>query len=325
MKAESMKLNSETVPWYQTERFKTLLISILTAIAVFLGADQVKSLQEPADADPEPKVSADADPVRDPVKTTAATAFDLLDDLPAVKSSPSAGITLPPAARIVGPSGGKSGNLLILDATTSIGDFFAWEVFPPAADGSLTCFAFDGGKKCCLTGVPGTYNVFLAVSNDQGIDLIRWTVTVQPAEPTPGPTPDPPKPTPGPTPDPTPDPTPEPDPPKPEPTPDFKSDISRAAWEQIKQTDYRETELKLLIATLTTVANSAEKNDWSPKQILQEYQTAANDIFAGSTDARERWGQYDKWHSQTLFAVRDDSAGLIQRMRDIAAGLEAAN
>lgn len=306
-----MKLNSETVPWYQTDRFKTLLISILTAVAVFLGGEQVKSLQKP-EADPEP-LPDDAFVV--PIKPTDAPSFDLLNDRQAVPSSPPTGITLPPAARIVGPSGGKSGNLLVLDATGSIGDHFAWEVFPKANDGSLTFFAFEDGKKCCLTGVPGTYNVFLAVSNDQGISMIRWTVTVQPADP----------PKPDPTPDPEPGPTPDPDPPKPDPTPDFDSDVSREAWEQIKKTDYRPTELKLLIATLTTIANSAEKNSWSPKQILQEYQTAANDIFAGSTDARERWGQYDKWHSKTLFAVRDDSAGLVRRMREISAGLEAAN
>lgn len=320
--------NKAAVPWWQTERIKNLIITVLSALIVFLGGEKYAELQhgqtdepapvieQPALQPPQPAAATETQPETKPAETAPQVdpqwygltrqpaADDPADDPPR--------ITLPPVARIVGPSGGKSGNLLILDASSSTGEHYAWQVFPPAADGSLSYFDFEGGKKCCITGVPGVYQVFLAVSNTEGIDLARWTITVAGTDPQPDPGPGP-----GPQPDPDPD-------PEPEPQPDFTSETARRAYEEIKQTDFKPAELSLLIATLQTVANSAEKNSWSAQQILKEYQRAAGDIFAGATDAAQRWGTYDKWHQQQLFQVRDDPAGLILRMREISQGLEAA-
>lgn len=314
------------VPWWQREKFKSLIITVLTALVAYLGGEKVGRIGQPITATPVPKIATEGpqQPVSAPAVRSDRTAADLFSitaepaaaaTRPLKRSAPTK-ITLPPVARIVGPSGGKPGNLLILDAGSSIGAHYAWEVYPPAADGSLSYFAFEGGKKCCITGVPGVYQVFLAVSNDQGIDMTRWTLTVQSG----GPQPDPgPSPGPGPQPDPEPDPGPQPDP-----EPDFKSEVSRQAYEAIKKIDFKPEELSLLIATLQTLANSAEKNSWSAKQILQEYQKSVGDIFSGVPDAASRWSTYNEWHQQQLFSVRDDPAGLILRMREIATGLEAA-
>lgn len=121
-----------------------------------------------------------------------------------------AAIAAPPTAKIVGPTGGQPGDILVLDASHSEGaEHFAWEVTPKLPqEGRPTILPLgDAGTKCIVTSVPGTYTVFLAASNDEGVRIIEWPMRVgnpQPdPEPDPGPNPDP---QPGPDPDPTPNP-----------------------------------------------------------------------------------------------------------------------
>lgn len=112
----------------------------------------------------------------------------------------------PPEAKIVGPTGGQAGDILLLDATQSAAEHFAWEVTPKLQQkGRPTILPLEDGRKCIVTSVPGNYTVFLAAGNDEGIDLVEWPIKVGgelPPQPGPGPAPGP---QPGPTP-PTPDP-----------------------------------------------------------------------------------------------------------------------
>lgn len=117
-------------------------------------------------------------------------------------------IAEPPRPQIVGPTGGLPGDILLLDATQSIDcDHFDWSVTPRLPEGRPTILPIEGGHKAIVTSVPGTYTIFLAGGNDEGVKLIEWSVTVGSG---PGPAP-------GPTPPPGPEPGPEPTPPTPEP------------------------------------------------------------------------------------------------------------
>lgn len=109
----------------------------------------------------------------------------------------------PPEPKIIGPTGGQPGDILLLDATQSVAEHFDWQVTPKLPEGRPTILPIEGGKKCLVTSVPGAYTVFLAASNPEGVKIVEWGINVggDPTPPTPGPpTPTPPIPTP-PTPD----------------------------------------------------------------------------------------------------------------------------
>lgn len=127
----------------------------------------------------------------------------------------------PPKAVILGPTTGSPGDILILDASLSEGvHHFKWRVRPELPN-RLTILPMDGMKRCQITSVPGVYSVTLGVSNDEGLDLLDWIVTIPGKPPTPPgpPTPVPPQPQPVPPqptpPGPTPGPEPQPVPPVP--------------------------------------------------------------------------------------------------------------
>lgn len=120
------------------------------------------------------------------------TAFLLLLMIPA------AALADPPKAQILGPTGGTPGDILILDATKSAGaEHFAWRVYPELPESRPTLLPLENGAKCIVASVPGTYIVFLAVSNADGLDMVRWVVVVGgPGPAPPGPNPNPPVPVP---------------------------------------------------------------------------------------------------------------------------------
>lgn len=102
----------------------------------------------------------------------------------------------PPSAIILGPTGGVPGDILVLDASASNGDFFAWQVTPELPEGRTTILPLEGGRKCLVCSVPGTYTLFLAVGNAKGISLLKHVVAVRgtgpsPPDPQPPPRPDP--------------------------------------------------------------------------------------------------------------------------------------
>lgn len=109
-----------------------------------------------------------------------------------------------PAASIIAPPSAAPGDLVILDATASVGDVFLWE----SIDGA-SCLPVDGGRRLVFAcGRPGTYHFLLVAGGISAARASISTVTAKieaPAPPQPpDPTPLPPAPTPEPVPTPIP-------------------------------------------------------------------------------------------------------------------------
>jgi len=92
-----------------------------------------------------------------------------------------------PIPVITGPSGGVPGDLLVLDASESQADHFSWAVVPEIPDGRLTILVIEGGRKCVVASVPGTYTVILAAGTADGVAVKKHTVTVSGGGNTPDP------------------------------------------------------------------------------------------------------------------------------------------
>lgn len=108
-------------------------------------------------------------------------------------------------AVVDGPKEANPGDLVVLDATDSVGTVYAWTLLQ-----NRVCLPVDGGKRCVFaSGTPGVYVFVLSVAGQDSagkvaIDVAKHSVQIG-DNPGPGPTPDPNPPDPGP------DPTPEPD------------------------------------------------------------------------------------------------------------------
>jgi hypothetical protein len=122
-----------------------------------------------------------------------------------------------PTAVINGPTGGQAGNILILDASESNGDYFSWLAFPSTAGGGETIQPIEGGRRAIVCSVPGSYVVVLAVANKDGLSVRQFAIRVTPYV---GPD----------NPSPQPDPEPQPQPPQPR-FPDSKLGISDAVYD----------------------------------------------------------------------------------------------
>lgn len=217
---------------------------------------------------------------------------------------------LPPEAKIKGPTAGRPGSLLILDATESTGKFFAWSVSPQLPDGETTIYPIENNTKCLLTSIPGTYTVFLAVGNEEGISMVNWTVKVRAG---PDPTPDPPKPDP-------PKPDPEPDPPEPDLT-----GIAKEAYEHYQDVDAKAGETEALIIALKLTATQAAALNQNVEQINASLLSNTKAIFGGEKEIAERWKPFRPWLAETLKTNAGDAKQLIETLQQIAEGLEVAN
>lgn len=97
-----------------------------------------------------------------------------------------------PKAVISGPTGGVPGDIILLDASNSVGDYFKWAVSRELPDGRQTLVVVsESGKKAVLASLPGQHEVWLAVGNKDGIDLLKYVVTISGSGPTPNPSPNP--------------------------------------------------------------------------------------------------------------------------------------
>lgn len=192
----------------------------------------------------------------------------------------------PPRATVTGPTGGMPGDILVLDASASNADFYAWNVTPELPDDRPTILPLDEGEKCLVCSVPGVYTVILAVSNPEGIDQIKWTVTVGngPTPPVPPPVPPGPEPPPNPVP---------PNPPEPEPDlPVGVYDISRFARDGVANVSSptKTTEAHALAAAFTGIAaRIAAGTLTNPRLILAALLQANNDALGASMPL---WVQY---------------------------------
>jgi hypothetical protein len=238
----------------------------------------------------------------------------------------------PPPAVISGPTGGVPGDILWLDASTSVGDHFLWKV-TPSAEGRLAFVVYPGDvRKCQIPSRPGSYTVFLAVSNDEGVDLTTWTVTVNgpaPPEPFP-PQPVPPQPAP-PAPVPPPNP-PAPNPPAPAPNPDpfpvGQFNISRdvATWAMQIPSATRAAEAKALADAADSIAAAIAAGTVSgAQQILSAVFTANNTALGTNVVV---WHPFGEKLSARIKAIYLDKklttdAAWATLFQEIAVGLRA--
>jgi hypothetical protein len=217
----------------------------------------------------------------------------------------------PPKPLIVGPTGGQPGDILLLDATQSVADHFAWSVTPKLPEGRPTILPIEDGRKCLVTSVPGAYSVFLAASNAEGVKIVEWGVTVggDPRPPTPGPNP------PGPTP-----PTP--------PTPDrFGLKAAAQQWAAAVNSPNRfEDAHQLAGAFEAAAAEIVAGTETQPQAFIAIL--AKHCIQAVPTDRRAAWSSFDAAFAAAVnelykagkVAGRDDWAVMF---REISAGLAA--
>lgn len=271
-----MELNKKESGILSDPKLKKLLVTILLGLVTYFGGEKVYTAVVPVSESESPKE-----------------------------------FSLPPKAVVSGPTAGRPGSLLILDATESKGDHFAWSVTPELPDGETTIYPIEKNRKCLLTSIPGTYTVTLGVGNAEGIDMVKWTVIVRSK--------------PGPSPDPKPDPpNPEPDPPKPEPEPEFDSEIAEQAYEHFKKVDAKPGELSGLISTIKVTVAKGSSLNWTKEEIFEEFKSGAKAVFSGSSNAKERWEEYDKWQISVIKNNSSDSKNLLETLQQISKGLEAA-
>lgn len=224
-----------------------------------------------------------------------------------------AAIAAPPTAKIVGPTGGQPGDILVLDASHSEGaEHFAWEVTPKLPqEGRPTILPLgDAGTKCIVTSVPGTYTVFLAASNDEGVRIIEWPMRV--GNPQPDPEPDP-----GPDPQPTPDPG------------RFGLAADALSWSSSVTGETRGTEATAMAAAFAAVAAEiAAGATTQPDAILQSLARQCATAIP-SSDRQGAWAVFSSQFERRMaalyhegkLATPDDWA---VAFREIAAGLAAA-
>jgi len=224
-------------------------------------------------------------------------------------------LDLPPVAKITGPSGGETGNILILDASDSTGEFFAWSCDRELPGGvSILPSKDDTGKytRCQVASVAGVYRVTLAVSTNRGVAMTHWVVTVRGP-----PAPDCPE---CPEPDDDIKPKPEPDDDiKPEPEPDI-SETAREVFELMKVTGVDPAEAHAVAGIIRNVAFRAAASGWDVQQLHAEYKK-----YFLATVRKEnagKWGGFMRWQSESFKPIATDKNKIISLLIEAADGLE---
>lgn len=228
-------------------------------------------------------------------------------------------LVLPPDAKITGPSAGEVGDILILNATESIGDFYAWTVKEKLPDGRTTIKPIENreGKEtqCQVASVAGTYTVTLGVSNEKGISLTTWVVTVRgPPKPD---CPECPEPNPDPKPEPEPDPGPDP---KPDPGPDL-SDKAQEVYDILKPVGLKAGEAKAVAGIIRNVIFLAATHDWDVNQLKEEYKKYF--LATVPESSKQKWQIYMEWQGAEFKPIEGDREKVINLLDQVAQGLEA--
>ncbi len=210
----------------------------------------------------------------------------------------------PPRAIITGPTGGQPGDILLLDASESEADYFVWGVEPELAE-HTTIMPIEDGRKCIVATKPGSRTIFLSVSNAEGIDQIKWKVTVG-DNPPPGPGPGP-------------GPPPEPDPPG----PDDVYGLQRLAHTEALKvvSPNRAAEASRLAGGFEGVAARISAGTLSkPQAILTALLRANNDALGASLP---QWLNFGRTIAQRLQVLYE--SGEMRSLDDWAAALRAVS
>lgn len=189
-----------------------------------------------------------------------------------------------PKAIISGPTGGTPGDIIILDASGSIGTFFKWAIARELPDGRQTLVVVDEkGKKAILASLPGQHEVWLAVGNEEGIDLLKYVVTIS-GGPTPGPTP-------GPMPNPQPR------------FPDSKLGVSQKVYDAVKAVPNAAGEAQGFANAFRGIASQISAGTLSGKAGIMNAIKAANDQVLNTPEKNTRWTPFFKSDSQTGYVA----------------------
>lgn len=231
-----------------------------------------------------------------------------------------------PRAVITGPSGGVSGDKIVLNSRDSENATqYRWQVESDRPEGAV--YEVDAtGEECRVLSYPGTYWVMLIVGDGMHIaETVRHKLVIQPS-PSPGPLP--PGPTPGPKPIP---PVPVPVPPVPVPIvlPDGEFLISKdvLAWANEVQGPTRAKEAAAMAGAAESVAAAISAGALKgPQEILSAMLAANNAALGDRSSAWDAFGSKFSDRLQKLYTAGrlKTPANWAQMLREVAAGLNAA-
>ena len=253
-----------------------------------------------------------------------------------------------PKALIVGPTSGTPGELLELDASTSLeATHFRWWV-SPVLPGRKQIDPIGDGKKVRIASLPGTYTYTVGVSNPEGLDVFSWVVTIPGELPAPGPTPAPPCPSPLPAPPapygpappvPTPVPVPAPPTPPPAPEPSFPAGKFNVAGDVYREamkvaSPNRAAEASALASAFEVVASSAAAGIYdnrlssmlTAKAVSNAMIEANRKVFPSGSEAWADFGKKAGDRATALYNAGKVATGAdwAVLLRETAMGLRAA-
>jgi len=205
-------------------------------------------------------------------------------------------------AIVVGPSKSDPGDLIILDASTSVGSGHTWTL----ANSTKTWLSFEDGRKLVFSsGAAGEYVFILGVASEGKVSLARHVVTI--GKPAPKPV-DPVKPD---------------EPVKPVdpviPPAPVLSAIATAARDAALKCDRKPGEAGLLADHFERVASQAGALSWDMRTIAGEL---AKSFLQGDADATKRWTPYNQW-IKTVGPTWTTPAKAAEDFFEIAKGLRS--
>lgn len=216
--------------------------------------------------------------------------------------------------KVVGPSGGVPGDIILLtaqvDGSPAVASHrFAWSVIPPVtASGKPTSLKISD-DKIIVASIPGRYSIVCAAGNADEVLQSLWVVEIEGTpQPGPGPTPGP-EPGPGPSPDLTP--------------------LGKLAYEWTRAVNRSAEEKRAFAAAYRQTASTIDSSvaagvTMTPEQCVK---LLAEEVGAIATPAfRDAWGEWSAKYKAEMQRLRLTTAAQhATAWREIAAGLEAAS
>lgn len=214
--------------------------------------------------------------------------------------------------KVVGPSGGAPGDIILLRAEVdgAEGYKFAWTTIPPVTSSGRPTSLRIADDQLIVASIPGSYSVVCAAGNGEEVLQTLWTVTIEGGQPKP----------PGPGPQP-------PDPVPPAPDPDLSA-LAKAAYGWTKLVD-RPTEEKLAFAgayrrTAGAIRSASHAGvEFTPQQAVK---LLAEEVGALATaDFRTAWQAWsDSYKAEMQRLNLRTAKEHADAWDDVATGIERA-